>query len=273
MQLRPLSWLQKASEHTIKTDSEQEVLLRRAAEISGVSVSEFIQQAVSKAAELAVLDQRQFFVSGSERQDLIALQNAEPEPPEALCKLLAARPPWLEGSALQPPQPLAPAHSIHLFDCGRRSMNDWLAHRARSAQLRGSAKTFVVVAQQRVVAYFSLTVGQIDSRELPRHGSALGDRDKFPVPVIILTRLAVDLLYQGKQMGAALLREAMLNALAVADSAGVEALLTQPLNEKAANFYMAHGFVQSPAAYKQLLLTIGDIQAAQASIRKQTLPN
>lgn len=269
MPLRPLSWLHRGSEHTVRTDTEHDILLRRAAEIAGVPVSDFILQSACTAAELAVLDQRQFFVAGHERQRLIDLQSAPAAPTDALCALLALRPPWQTGAALLPPRALEPAHDIHQFDCGKRSMNEWLVYRARQAQLRGSAKTFVVTAQTRVVAYFSLTVGQIDSRELPGHGNAVVDRDSFPVPVILLTRLAVDQCYQGKGLGAALLREVMLHALAVADSAGIEALLTQPLNEKAAHFYMAHGFVQSPAAYKQLLLPIGDIQAARAAALAQ----
>jgi uncharacterized protein (DUF1778 family)/GNAT superfamily N-acetyltransferase len=266
MQLRPLSWLHKTSEHTVRTSTEQDILLRRAAEITSVPVTDFILQSACKAAELAVLDQRQFFVSGHERRQLIDLQKAEPAPPPALGRLLAIEPPWNGSSALRAPEPLIPEHSIHQFDCGKHALNDWLTHRARLTQLKGSAKTFVVPVQQRVIAYFSLTVGQIDSRELPAHGSITLDREQFPVPVILLTRLAVDQTYQGKGIGRALLREVLMHTLAVAEQAGVEALLTQPLNEQAAHFYMAHGFVQSPAAYKQLLLTIGDIQAAKAAL-------
>lgn len=266
MTLRPLSWLHRASEHPVRTTTEQDILLTRAAGIAGLPLTEFILQAACRAAELTVLDQRQFFVSGPERQQLIALQQAAPAATPALIRLLSSRPPWLDPGALTPPQPLSPAHALHQFDCAQRAMNEWLAYRSLHAQLKGSAKTFVVAAASRVVAYFSLSVGQIDSCELPGHGGAIVDRDTFPIPVIVLTRLAVDTHYQGRGLGSALLGEALRHALAVADSAGVEALLTQPLNEKAANFYMGNGFVQSPAAYKQLLLTIGDIQSAQQRI-------
>lgn len=263
MQLRPLSWLHKASQHQFTTDAEQEIMLRRAAQASGQSVADFIVNSVIGAAELAVLDQKQFFITGGERQQLIDLQARSAQPSPLLQALLQTPRPWGDGTALSPPQPLAPEHSIFQFDCGRRSMNDWLVHRARQAQLKGSARTFVVCAQQRAVGYFSLTVGQIDSREFPGHGNALMDREWFPVPVVVLTRLAVDRMYQGKGMGRALLREVVDATMTITERAGVEALLTQPLDERAARFYQSCGFAASPAAYKQLILLIKDIEAAR----------
>lgn len=263
MQLRPSSWLHKASHHQINTSAEQEVMLRRAAEQSGQSLTEFILSSACGAAELAIQDQRQFFVSGSERQQLLKLQERPPQVTEALCALMALEPAWNGTSAIHPPLALASEHSIYQFDCGRRLLNDWLTHHARQAQLKGMAKTFVSCAQQRVIGYFSLSVGQVDSRELPGHGQATLDRAAFPVPVVILGRLAVDKLYQGRGLGQALLQQAILHTLQVSQQAGVEALLTQPLDEKAAQFYQAHGFSTSPAAYKQLILMLKDIEAAQ----------
>jgi len=48
------------------------------------------------------------------------------------------------------------------------TLNDWLFHHARQAQMSGSAKTFVVAEDdERVVGYFSLTVGQVDTLSTP----------------------------------------------------------------------------------------------------------
>ncbi|TDR81995.1 GNAT family N-acetyltransferase [Paludibacterium purpuratum] len=265
MPLHPFSWLQKTIRRPIELNHEQDILLRRAAEISGLSCSQFIFESTCKAAELAVLEQRQFFVSGSERQWLIALQQRKTAPAPALIQLMTNPTPWEGGSALRAPEPLAPAHSIVQFDCGRPAMNDWLAHRARQAQLKNTAKTFVVCVQDRVAAYFSLCVGQIDSREFPGHGAQAIDRSLFPIPVAILTRLAVDTSYQHKGLGHGLLREAIQHVLSINEQAGVAALLIQPLNEPVARFYLACGFMPSPAAYKQLLLPIEDMQAARTT--------
>lgn len=264
MQLRPSSWLHKASHHQINTSAEQEVMLRRAAEQSGQSLTEFILSSACSAAVLTIQDQRQFFVSGSERQQLLKLQERPPQATNALRALMARQAPWDDAaSAIHSPVALTSEHSIYQFDCGRRLLNDWLTHHARQAQLKGLTKTFVSCAQQRVIGYFSLSVGQVDSRELPGHGQVPLDRVAFPVPVVILGRLAVDKLYQGSGLGQALLQQAIRHTLHVSQQAGVEALLTQPIDEKAALFYQAHGFSTSPAAYKQLILMLKDIESAQ----------
>jgi GNAT superfamily N-acetyltransferase len=260
MQLRPLSWLHKVSRHQIDTSAEQEVTLRRAARICNLPLADFILKSACDAAELAIQDQRQFFVAGHERLQMMAQRVRHPLPPPGLTQLFSTSAPWQNHSALQAPQALRPEHATLEFDCDKLALNDWLIHRALQAQQHGVAKTFVVCAQQRVAAYFSLCVGQIDSQEIPRgHHHA----DDFPVPVVILTRLAVDKLYQGKGLGTALLAEAIHHTLAISEQAAVEALLTQPFNESAARFYQRHGFTQSPAAYKQLALLIKDIEAAR----------
>jgi hypothetical protein len=64
----------------------------------------------------------------------------------------------------RPPEPLAVHHRLEGFDCTKPTLNHWLQHHARQAQTSGSARTFVVADQEnRVAAYFSLTVGQVDT--------------------------------------------------------------------------------------------------------------
>jgi hypothetical protein len=52
------------------------------------------------------------------------------------------------------PEPLGPDHVLEGFDCGRASLNVWLARYARQAAA-GSARTYVVVddEQKRLVGY------------------------------------------------------------------------------------------------------------------------
>lgn len=94
------------------------------------------------------------------------------------------------------PHGLDANHVLDDFDCGKASLNDWLVRYARQAQSSGSAKTYVVAEGQHVAGYFSLTVGQIDTLEAPdrvRKGMA-----GYPIPMIILARLAVDQRMHGR---------------------------------------------------------------------------
>ena len=158
--------------------------------------------------------------------------------------------------SLRGPEPLGSQHSFEGFDCGKPALNDWLIHHARQAQGAGSCKTFVATDDDRLVGYFSLTVGQIDTLEAPdriRKGMA-----NYPLPVVILARLAVSKNEQGRGIGFGLLQDAIRRTLLVGEQAGVRAMLTHPLDEKAAAFYSRFGFIPSPLREQQLLLLLKD---------------
>jgi GNAT superfamily N-acetyltransferase len=157
---------------------------------------------------------------------------------------------------LRAPEPLAAPHRLEGFDCGKPALNDWLLRYARQAQGSGSAKTFVVVDAERVAGYFSLTVGQVDTLDAPeRIRRGMG---QYPVPVVILARLAVSREHQGRGIGVGMLQDAIRRTLVIAEQAGVRAMLTHPIDEDAARFYTRFGFIASPLREQQFLLLLKD---------------
>ena len=131
-----------------------------------------------------------------------------------------------------------------------------MARHARQAQAGGSAKTFVVCESDKVIGYFSLTVGQVDVLAAPeRFRKGMG---QYPIPVVILARLAVCRQYQGRGIGVGLLQDAVRRTLLIAEQAGVRAMLTHPIDEDAARFYSRFGFIASPLREQQLLLLLKD---------------
>lgn len=160
--------------------------------------------------------------------------------------------------SLSRPAPLAVRHRLDGFDCGKPALNDWLSRHARQAQSSGSAKTFVVADDDdgRIAGYFSLTVGQVDTLDAPeRIRKGMG---QYPVPVVILARLAVSQQDQGRGIGFGLLQDAIRRTLLIAEQAGIRAMLTHPIDEKAAQFYTRFGFIASPLREQQLLLLLKD---------------
>ena len=166
---------------------------------------------------------------------------------------------------LRAPQPLGAGHRLEPFDCGKPPLNDWLLRHARQAQAAGSAKTFVVTTDdERVAGYFSLTVGQVDVVEAPeRVRKGMG---RYPIPVVILARLAVDHRDQGRGIGRGMLVDAIRRALVIADEAGIRAMLTHPIDAEARAFYERYGFVPSPVREGQLLLLLKDARALVRSV-------
>ena len=157
---------------------------------------------------------------------------------------------------LAAPAPLGVDHLLDDFGCGQASLDDWLVRHARQAQTSGSAKTFVVADGRRVAGYFSLAVGQVDSIEAPeRIRKGMG---QYPIPVVLLARLAVDRAYQGQGIGVGMLQDAIRRTLLIAEQAGIRAMLTHPIDADADAFCRRFGFVSSPVREGQLLLLLKD---------------
>ncbi|MCA8033933.1 GNAT family N-acetyltransferase [Burkholderia arboris] len=157
---------------------------------------------------------------------------------------------------LSPLQALDANHVLEDFDCGKPGLNEWLVRHAHQAQASGSAKTFVVTDGQRLAGYYSLAVGQIDTLEAPdRVRKGIG---AYPIPVVILARLAVAIQDHGRGIGIGMLQDAIRRTVAISGQAGVRALLTHPIDADAERFYRRFGFEASPAREQQLLLLLKD---------------
>lgn len=155
---------------------------------------------------------------------------------------------------MQAPQPLAQIHDLSAFDCGEPVLNDWLKRRAFANQVTGASRTFVVLSERnQVLAYYSLAAGAIAL------GEAIGSVRRNmpdPIPVMVLGRLAVDRACQGRQLGSALLKDALLRTVGVAENVGIRALLVHAINEEAKQFYVRRGFQESPVNPYTLMLKL-----------------
>lgn len=78
----------------LRATPEQEVVLRRAAEVAHKSLTDFILDSACLAAEQTLLDQRLFMVSGSQYQALMNLLEQPEQPSEGLRDLFSRKAPW-----------------------------------------------------------------------------------------------------------------------------------------------------------------------------------
>ena len=153
------------------------------------------------------------------------------------------------------PGPISESHDVAGFDCGHSSLNEWLRKRAIKNEKNGASRTFVVCNDSVVIGYYSLAVGAVAREEAS--GKVRRNMPE-PVPVMILGRLAVDQRWQGKQIGVGMLRDAILRTLAVAEQAGIRALLVHALSEEAKQFYVHCGFHESPLNDMTLMITLDE---------------
>ena len=163
------------------------------------------------------------------------------------------------------PEPLSSDHELEGFDCGQPSLNAWLTLYARQADAAGSARTYVVAdsRQRRVVGYHALTAAAVEREAATAR--VIKGMPRYPIPVVVLARLAVDVSVAGRGIGAWLLRDAMTRSLAASETIGVRALLVHAIDAKAGRFYLRHGLEPSPTDELHLMILIKDIAAALAA--------
>jgi uncharacterized protein (DUF1778 family) len=84
----------KSSRLGIRATPEQEAVLRRAAEATHKSLTEFIMDSACQAAEQTLLDQRIFMVSDESYQTLLDLLDRPAEDNMGLRELFSRPAPW-----------------------------------------------------------------------------------------------------------------------------------------------------------------------------------
>jgi GNAT superfamily N-acetyltransferase len=160
------------------------------------------------------------------------------------------------------PEPIGPDHLLEGFDCGRASLNLWLERYARQADAAGSARTYVVVDQEqrRVVGYHALAAAGVErASATPR---VIKGMPQYPIPVVLLARLAVDASVGRRGLGAWLLRDAMTRTLQASETIGARAMLVHAIDDEARQFYLHDGLEPSPTDELHLMILIKDIAAA-----------
>jgi len=149
----------------------------------------------------------------------------------------------------------------HSFDCEAQPLNDYLRKYALQNQKKDSARTYVATNEKnQIIGYYTLVFGSVSIEETtPEISAGLG---KYPIPVILPARLAVDITRIGKGLGKALMRDALLRAVRASEIAGLRAFLVHAKDESAKTFYEKLGFQPSPHNEFHLFLKMSDIRAS-----------
>lgn len=86
-------------------------------------------------------------------------------------------------------------HDRSIFDCGEEPLNDYIKKYASQHAKTGISKTFVSInetAPKKILGFYSMCAGNISFNKVP---SSL-KLPKYPVPIIRIARLAVDVSVQ-----------------------------------------------------------------------------
>jgi GNAT superfamily N-acetyltransferase len=170
----------------------------------------------------------------------------------------------VEIGNISAPEKLSPAHDLSQFQCGEAELDDWLRRRAPHNEESGASRTYVVCVERQVVGYYALSAGAAAHRDAPGH---VRRNMPNPIPVIVIGRLAMDIKFQGRGIGSALLKDAVLRTVQAAEIAGIRAILVHAINESAKRFYEKLGFMASPTNPMTLMMTV---RAAALALAKKS---
>ena len=159
---------------------------------------------------------------------------------------------------LAAPAPLLSTHEVEGFSCGVESLDVWLKRRALKNQIAGASRTFVICESTRVMAYYALASSAVVVNAAPgRFRRNMPD----PIPVVVLGRLAVDVVWHGRGIGRAMVRDAGMRVLQAEETIGIRGIVVHALSNEAKAFYEYVGFEPSPLDPMSLMVTLSDMKA------------
>ncbi len=133
-------------------------------------------------------------------------------------------------SGCSTPHPIREGDDVAAFDSGEPSQSEYPRTRASANHVEGASRCFATCRGSRVVAFYALASASVERGSVPgrvrRNMSA-------SVPVILLSRLAIDRKEQKKGLGRHLLRDAITRSVRAADLIGVRAMLVHALHDEA----------------------------------------
>lgn len=152
-------------------------------------------------------------------------------------------------------EPLSKSHDRNGFSCGVESLDTYLKTQASQDVRRKANAVFVLTAPSSprvVLGYFTLCAYGLAPGVVPDEARKLLPR--YPlVSATLLGRLAVHVSQHGQGLGGMLLAEALRKAYENADVVGSSMVVVDALDEKAAAFYSAHGFLRLPESSRLVL--------------------
>ena len=156
---------------------------------------------------------------------------------------------------LRSPEKLNASHQIKEFDSGNIQLDDWLKNRALKNELEGASRTYVLCAGDVAIGFYCLANGAVfQSVATGKVRRNMPD----PIPVMVIGRLAIARSWQGKGLGRALLRDAILRTLQASEIVGIRAILVHSISEDAKVFYEKCGFTASPVDEMTLMIRVKD---------------
>lgn len=134
------------------------------------------------------------------------------------------------------------------FSSGKRALDDYFARHAVANDAAGIGRAYVLrraaeddAALPAVLGFYTLSMANAETSQL---AGVLEQRlPKYPMPVALIGRLAIDKRAQGRGLGELLLIEALRRVVDAAGIVGCVGIVVDAKDEDAERFYAKYDFV------------------------------
>jgi ribosomal protein S18 acetylase RimI-like enzyme len=131
-------------------------------------------------------------------------------------------------------------HDKANFSCGIRELDNYIKQQASQDSKRNLTKVYVIIRNNKIIGYYTLSAIAILQKSLPE--DIIKKLPKYPMPAILLGRLAIDQTCQKQNFGKSLLIDIMKRSLGFSSGIGIYALVVDAKNDIAKSFYQYFGF-------------------------------
>ncbi len=159
-------------------------------------------------------------------------------------------------------RPLDTTINAASFQSGQEALDDYIRRYASQDVRRNIARVFVATpenAPQQLSGFFTLSAGSVSCSSLP--ASLARKLPRYPVPVALIGRLAVDKKSQGKGLGSILLADACQKVSQASSVLAVAGIIVDAKDEMAISFYKHFGFIPLQGQTDRMLLPASVFQS------------
>ncbi len=147
------------------------------------------------------------------------------------------------------------SHRKKEFSCGKEMLDNYLHKQANQDIKRKLSACFVLIDKETdlLQGYYTLANNSIPQNLIPAEFQKKLPKSYTSIPTTLLGRLAIDNRFQSKGVGKLLLIDALKRSYVISKSIGSFAVIVDPLDKDAENFYAKYGFIRLPDSGKMFL--------------------
>ena len=146
-------------------------------------------------------------------------------------------------------------HKKSDFSCGKEMLDVYIHKQANQDIKRKLSACFVINEKETnlIKGYYTLSNNNIPSKFVPNQIQKKLPRSYESIPTTLLGRLAIDNRFQGKGIGKLILIDALKRSYEISKTIGSFAVVVDPIDQDAENFYEKYGFIKLPDSGKMFL--------------------